>query len=349
MSSKRKLRVQAEIDAEPDGKKARLQRMMNVGTTSNKALEKILQEAGLQVAKDHDTVDVGQARFHVLSKSLQLPGVDGRLVDWEFCDPGLLVSRVVSESVALKRLFAAALQRSPCSHSRPWNLLIGWDEYVPGNKLKTENSRKCMNLVFSFVELGTALHMDVAWFTPVCVRRCLIDDVAGGWSAMLRQFLEHLLFSPGGFYNDAGVALDLGDGIVAQLFARPSRLLSDGDGLKIGLQWMGASATKPCWRHHNVLKKGIGLAEHNVNYVDIACGDPGLFQAWSEEDFRSAIDELVDSRQGNITQAALLLRQQAVGFKPCERGVWRPQNSGPRSHGRACCASTGSTSSCPTA
>ena len=123
MAFKRALAAQGQIDAEPDGKKARLQRMLNIGSTSNKALAKITREAGIQVSQDHDTVEVGQARFSTLSRSLQVPGVSGRLVDWEFCDPGLLVSRVVWESAALRELSSSALTRTPCSHSRPWKLL----------------------------------------------------------------------------------------------------------------------------------------------------------------------------------------------------------------------------------
>ena len=34
---------------------------------------------------------------------------------------------------------------------------MGYDEFVPGNKLNLQNHRKCMNLSFSFEELGSAI------------------------------------------------------------------------------------------------------------------------------------------------------------------------------------------------
>ena len=324
-AAKRRLLAQADIDANPEGKRARLQRMMNIGSTSNKALVKILREAGLDVSIDHDTAEVGGARFETLGVKLELPSVRGSPVVWELCDPGLLITRVVRESAALQALFEAALAQKPCSLAQPWRLLAGWDEYVPGNKLKVDNSRKCMNLVFSFVEFGVALHTDVVWFTPFCVRRSLIERVAGGWSAMLRRYLELQMFAPGGLHSEAGVALELSGGKVAQLFAVPHRLLSDGDGLRIGFEWMGSSATKPCWRHWNVLKKGSGLADHKTGYVEITCGDPTLFKAWPDADFCAAIDNLVRARidvgRGHGTQAELQHKQRAVGFKPTPESV----------------------------
>ena len=83
-----------------------------------------------------------------------MPLMDGGEFDWDLCHPGLLLTRLVSESSALQAGFKDALSRHPCTASRPWGLVVGFDEHVPGNKLDLVQSRKSMNLSFSFEELG---------------------------------------------------------------------------------------------------------------------------------------------------------------------------------------------------
>ena len=75
----------------------------------------------------------------------------------------------------------------------------------------------------------------------------------GGWSTMLRLFLERLLVGPCGFAT-VGVPL-LIDGEHRLVFARLTNLLSDGDGHRQALGWKGASGLKPCFKHFNVFKK----------------------------------------------------------------------------------------------
>lgn len=80
--------------------------------------------------------------------------------------------------------------------------------------------RKAMVLSFTFLELGqAALSAEWAWFTPIVVRTTMMNDVAGGWSAMLAVFLHRLLLSPGGGLLTAGVALPF-PGQPRMLYAR---------------------------------------------------------------------------------------------------------------------------------
>jgi len=44
-------------------------------------------------------------------------------------------------------------------------------------------------------------------------------------------------------------------GVYRLLFARLANMFSDGDGLRSGLDWKGASSLKPCFKHKNVLMK----------------------------------------------------------------------------------------------
>jgi len=105
--------------------------------------------------------------------------------------------------------------------------------------------------------------------------------VVGGWSRMLREFLELQLMSPTNGLKTSGVPVALGGGEVGLIYAELRQLLSDGDGLRLALQWMGQGCTKPCFKHWNVMRKGSDLAWRSdggprakLAYVSHSCGPP---------------------------------------------------------------------------
>ena len=132
-----------------------------------------------------------------------------------------------------------------------------------------------MVLSFTFQELDMLTHED-GWFTPIIVRNGVISKSAHGWSSMLRQFLLAALTGPEGF-SVAGVPLTLG-GQPAMVFAKLRHMISDGDGLRMALDWKGANATKVCFRHINCVSKRAGndLADDDV--VDVTCCDYRRFK-----------------------------------------------------------------------
>jgi hypothetical protein len=193
-------------------------------------------------------------RFDSVKRIESMPLIEGGFVDWEFADPNKLLVNLVEHSPALNRLFTEAVRISPPSVKKPWSLVVGFDEFVPGNKLKVDNRRKTMVLSFSFLELGqAALSQGLAWQTPVCLRASLIHSVVGGWSHFLKVYLQRQLVGPCGL-STSGVALVL-SGQPVMLFARFTNLLSDGDGLRQALDWRGHGSLKPCFKHCNVFKK----------------------------------------------------------------------------------------------
>jgi hypothetical protein len=66
------------------------------------------------------------------------------------CD--LLLAVLLTESAALQALCTEAWARSPSTPRNPWSLLVAFDEFVPGNKLSTDHSRKIMVESFTFLE-----------------------------------------------------------------------------------------------------------------------------------------------------------------------------------------------------
>ena len=176
-----------------------------------------------------------------------------------------------------------------------------------------------MVLSFSFVELGvTFLARDAFWHTPIVVTHRRIEEAKGGWSCMMKIFLRHFLTGPSGIFT-AGVPICLDNGEQHCLYARLNHVLSDGDGLKILLDWKGASGMKPCFRHWNVLAK-----EHEIvtmtggEYVGICCEDFAGMQRWTKEELEATIDMLVEAKRGVLagTMASVACEDfdQACGF-----------------------------------
>lgn len=107
---------------------------------------------------------------------------------------------------------------------------------------------------------------------------------------MMRVFLEHILFGPSGLAT-VGVPLQI-RGQSRLLFAKLGCLLSDGDGLRMGLDWKGAASLHPCFKHSNVLKKGSDLMQHKPGYVEIQCADATAFRLWDRGELNKTVDTL---------------------------------------------------------
>ena len=149
-------RKQQRIDDGRAPALARLQSVSNVKTTSSKALQTIMRQLEGSAPNERALTDARQARFATLQTTLPLElERDGSTWDWPVCHPGHLLTRLVSESGMLQDMVADALAKNPCSKATPWTLLVGFDEFVPGNKLQLHNARKSMNLSFSFEQFGS--------------------------------------------------------------------------------------------------------------------------------------------------------------------------------------------------
>jgi hypothetical protein len=114
--------------------------------------------------------------------------------------------------------------------------------------------------------------------------------VDGGWSYMMRLFVERILYGPSGM-STVGVPLLIG-GQERILFAKLTNLLSDGDGHRMGWDWRGAASLKPCWKHFNVFRKDSGLAHRMPGYVEIDCSDPALLRSWTASEVYFAADSV---------------------------------------------------------
>ena len=185
--------------------------------------------------------------FHSIPLKLQRPNKPSQDFEWKFLDPNKLVAHMVARSPKLSSAFRQAMVERTCSADSPWHLIVVWDELTAGNVLSSTNARKTMVLSFSFIELGQEkLWHEECWFSPVAVRSKIISRAQGGWSGMLRAYLNARLLSTTGI-STAGLSLIL-DGQPFLLFAKLSHMLADGDGHKLAFEWKGAAGLKCCIR-----------------------------------------------------------------------------------------------------
>jgi hypothetical protein len=175
-----------ELEAARQVRQKRLTELKSHGGVSDNLLAKIVNQVKKSGLLDdpkpvtrHALKKVGRDLFNEVRTTETLRLADGSDFVMEFCDPNLLLSKLVAESPELQRMYAQALSQKPCRQDSPWSLVVTFDEYSPGNAMSFNNKRKSMNINFSFLELGqNGLSMDDAWrnifvvaLLVCCVRR----------------------------------------------------------------------------------------------------------------------------------------------------------------------------------
>ena len=154
------------------------------------------------------------------------------------------------------------MQRRPSSDTEHWNLALAWDEFIPGNKLSVVHPRKVLGIHLTFVELGQrAMSNNIAWIPVAVLRSQVVETLEGGMPQALRSLLVNVLFGTSGLCTTGIPVCIRGKHVL--LYASPTNLVSDGDGLRAGLGWRGASSIKPCIIHKNVLKKASATDTHD--------------------------------------------------------------------------------------
>ena len=82
-----------------------------------------------------------------------------------------MLSMLVESSPYIARTYEEAVQRHPPGVDTPWHLVVGFDEFIPGNKLSVEHNRKTMVVSCTFTELGQSAMSDELMWTTMCVIR----------------------------------------------------------------------------------------------------------------------------------------------------------------------------------
>ncbi len=306
---------------------ANLQPLLHTGSISRSGLTAILQQLNRRpvgVVTGWDLQQAEWARFSEVSTTETLRLEDGTDWTWELCEPCLLIQHTLAACPQMQEVYDAAFEEAS---GEPWDIIVAFDEFTPGNLHRPDNQRKSMTIGINFLNLGQeAVTSDLMWFIPVVVRSTKIQKVIGGFSYMLKLFLRRLLFGPCGL-STAGVLLTTTRGerrlnvlLTAQLWT----MLSDGDGLRQALDWKGAASMKPDFKHVNVLRSGADVAYRRPGYVEASCSDPSKFERLSREELGEFVDLLraaAGARGTRGGQGRFVELQKALGFNHNEGGL----------------------------
>ena len=109
----------------------------------------------------------------------------------------------------------------------------------------------CTPGMMNLVELGQDIlcHEDT-WITNCIVRSHVMNAVQGGWPRMLKELLHMMTTGPLAI-STVGVPLLL-HGELFVVFADVKLMLSDLDGHRIILEWMGTASHRPCLVCENI-------------------------------------------------------------------------------------------------
>ena len=319
-------RLRGSADA-VEANRVALQNLLRRGNTTRAALLDIVRRL-----RENPDVEISKSRlsdanfigFDSIRHIEKLPMEDGSTFDWEYSDPNRLTAYLVASCDRLRSAILAAFSRTPCSQRQPWRLVVGYDEFTPGNVLRPNNDRKAMALSFSFLELGQeSLWQESIWLTPIVVRHGVAAKAVGGWSAMLKLYLHRHLYGPNGIAV-AGLPLEI-DGEVIVIWATLANLLGDGDGLRMAYEWRGAGSLKPCIRHGNVLKLDSDLACRHPAFVEIDCNQPERFRKTTPVELYDMVDAIIVMRArvvaGTATQTRLQTLLMATGLSCTPQGL----------------------------
>ena len=263
-------------------------------------------------------------QFDRVSTTLEMDLKDRKTFTLELCDPNLLLQELVSSSPALAKLYMRAASKFGHGPSNPWSLIIGHDEFVPGDPLAPDNRKKTLVVSFSWMELGSlALSSDDAWVTPCLIRHDILRHVIGGCSRVLRDYLKLQLFGPNGAAV-SGIPLVVDD-VTICIYAQLTHILADGEGHRAATEWKGASSLKPCFNHFNVWKIGSDIAHRKHGHVEASCADPKKFQAFTSEQLEEVCDLLVAAKSrweaSTMTKARLEQLQKIHGLGVSSQGL----------------------------
>ena len=97
-----------------------------------------------------------------------------------------------------------------------------------------------------------------------------MEDVHAGWSQALKLLLRKFSMHESGPAR-GGIPFTVGDQTYT-IHAKVSDIISDGDGHRQGLEWVGAGGLRCCLLHANVFGKRSGMDDHED--VLITCLEP---------------------------------------------------------------------------
>lgn len=197
-------------------------------------------------------------------------------------------------------------------------LVLYIDEIRPGNVLRPDKGRSTQCIYWTLTCFPEWFRTrELGWFTAMCLRSSVLEQVPGHTSGLLRTLLGVWYATSGDNLADPGVAAPCGPEFFA-FRAEFAGFLGDEKALKEIWHVKGASGTKPCLMCKNVMQqRGDPVPDAYVR--TLSCGRLEELDLHSDSSIFECADMLAAQAQAG-TQSAKdrKVLQQALGmnFEP---------------------------------
>ena len=86
--------------------------------------------------------------------AVELPLVGGGSYTWEYVDFARALDLFAQESADFAGILRDLQQRKPSTPSEPWEIVVYFDETVPGDPLRLDQRRKFMSFYLAVKDVG---------------------------------------------------------------------------------------------------------------------------------------------------------------------------------------------------
>ena len=209
--------------------------------------------------------------------------------------------------------FKECLSHAMRTNDNTLELVVAWDETVPGNVLAPDLRRKAALTYCSFLEMPV-LWADTCWFTLSVSRSADIQGIPQGYPRAITAVLEAVLH-------------EVKDGFMVEIDGEPELLrikqfniVADADGIRLMTGAKGFAGLKCCFRCSNVVSGAhTNMARHehiSSRYID----------KWSLHD-RESLQSIQAHLQGIAGKTAREKAETQLGWNLNEMNagvVWKP-------------------------
>ena len=247
---------------------------------------------------------------------VQVKAVNGsKPVTFYMANLCLLLQTVIVQCVNYAGLIETALQNDP---GLCFELLLYNDEATGGNILQPDPSKKASLWYFCLRELGRRWS-EVMWHPFCLIQHTWIDKVEGGFSAVLKAVVKHLLDQnlPQGF------PVQLPNGL-SILRCKLTWMIADLDSLRAGLSSKGSAAIRCCSYCRNCIKRDTGLEVYDDYFLDVASSEIQKFDMQTDTDIFQVVDDLREKSR-TLGKSAMQRKEKAAGLNWNEEGLLADQ------------------------
>ena len=249
------------------------------------------------------------------------PGGKPTRFEFTFVNPVAWLYHISATCREYSDFFRSVFQLNEPTPTKPWEIIVYFDEVSPGNVLRHDQSRKVQVGYWSVKQHGVkALSCERHWFLLGIARSDLVKRIPGKMSAYAKLAISNF-YQP--FDVRQGIQLESPSATGHNMFfAVVAVLLGDEAALKDALSWKGASGTVLCPLCRNVVDHKSELPDHDRSnrLVPSHCLDMTLMDFHTDSSIRDVL-QFLREQQPLVPHSQFQRMQQFLGYNYVAQGL----------------------------